>query len=94
MREIRSKTKQEQIEAEESYFQPRYVTVYSTGKYFWVCDICRVAYFGSDIIIETYDGRMRCPNILHHLFKKDTICNNSISGGDEGCFNKYYKFKQ
>lgn len=87
MKEVIKKTKQE-IELETKYSP---VKVNSTHYYFWVCDKCNLAFFDNDIILESNSGNI-CPiEKFRFIFWGDKVCGNSITGGDEECFNKYYK---
>lgn len=64
------------------------VAVKDTIYFYWVCDDCSVAFFGDDKILKCADEVIRCP-LTRGFFKKQ--CLSHLHGGDEKCFNRYYK---
>ena len=90
MKEIIKKTEKER-ELGESLLK---MTVKQTGYFYFACDTCNVAFFGDDSILSSSRGGKKCPLMIRKTFlKKEHRCENSIYGGDENCFNKYYKIK-
>lgn len=82
-------------ERQKEESQTHRIFVGSTQCSYWfvACDSCNVAYFRGETILATEDNSWKCPNkVGKHLglFGSKT-CMNNLSGGDEKCFNKYYK---
>ena len=86
MKKIRKKTEEEQQET-VSFTR---VPVGSLRHFYWACDACNTAYFAGDEIIQSSDGKYFCPRKVSRFFGNGN-CNNRIYGGDEECFNEYYK---
>ena len=78
MKQIIKKTKEER-EKDETFEE---IKVKDTAFYYWACDYCNVAFFGDDTIIKSNKGGANCIN-----------CKKRILGGDEKCFDEYYKIK-
>ena len=62
----------------------------NSGHYYFACNKCSVAFFDQDVIIKLPTGGYTCPNIIKN-FLREKFCDTRIYGGDEECFNKYYK---
>lgn len=67
------------------------VAVKDTQYFYWVCEICEVAFFGEDRVLVSNDGCKRCPLTRGHFVKHR--CLNQLYGGDEDSFSKYYRSK-
>lgn len=95
MKEVIKKTKEER----EVAVTNKEIKVEDTHFFYWTCDDCNVAYFAGDTILEDSKGIHRCSreikqNIIGKIFfKGKVVCGNHMYGGDEKCFNEYYKFK-
>jgi len=82
--------KSEEERKEEAKNTVTEILVKDTYYFYWACDRCNVAFFDGDTILESTDGYRRCP-LKRGFFGR--TCLNQIYGGDEDCFNRYYKLK-
>lgn len=91
MKKIIQKTEEEMKETELLLEIP----VNKLDCYFFACDKCNVAFFDKDIVIKSSLGGFKCPLIIGEgLFKKKKRCHKKMYGGNEECFNKYYKLNE
>ena len=91
MKNIIKKTRKE-IDQEQKAKSLELIKVKDTNYFYWSCDRCLVAFFGDDFIYKT-DGGYKCLNTIEKILRPVRTCMESIHGGDEDCFNKYYKFQ-
>ena len=68
------------------------ISVKETRYFYWTCDSCNVAFFSDDVILEDSEGIKRCPLSKTTILGNHKPCLTHMYGGDEKCFNEYYKF--
>jgi len=86
MKKILKKTKEERIK--ETLVLP--IKVEDTRNFFWACEKCLTAFFAGDTVLRSANGEFYCKNSIKTFFGERT-CKGRIYGGDEKCFNEYYK---